>query len=444
MRIRNAQMVQVVGELAAAGKLAERKASFSEATERLEQLKELAGNFRKTQSAIEENQDDPEAVASVHNFREEFNGAYFQAKNILERYIADNNPDEIDSTSSSQTIIDTDLREAMKMLLITQRSLLEGQQAAAQASISHARGSFDPAVGEQMSNRAPCLNVRLPPISVPTFNGDRKSWRSFKDIFETTIHNRNDLPDSLKMQYLVSYLEGSAKQLVSSFPICDANYQEAWQALTNFYDKKKYTVFALIREFVDQPAVVTATAGSLRKLVTTSDEVVRQLNALGEEYNTRDPWLIHLVLEKLDKESRSLWAQRIIDEENPSFEDFVKFLDNRCDALETCTAFAKKSTNEAVKKDTVKKPVGERKLQSLHSAAGGEKCAKCSKEHPLFQCDDFKNMDTSSKRELVKKSRLCFNCLRSSHIVKFCNSKSVCRNGDCKQRHHTLLCERKS
>lgn len=39
---------------------------------------------------------------------------------------------------------------------------------------------------------------------------------------------------------------------------------------------------------------------------------------------------------------------------------------------------------------------------------------------------------------------MCFNCLRSSHIVKLCNSKSLSRDGDCKQRHHSLLCEWKS
>nr|XP_029710301.1 uncharacterized protein LOC109422104 [Aedes albopictus] len=442
VKIRNAHMVQVVGELAAAGKLAERKASCSEATERLDQLRELAGNFRRTQSSIEESLDDPEAVASVHNFREEFNGAYFRAKDILEKYIADNNPDEVASTSSftsGRTVMDNDLREAMKMLLNAQRTLLEGQQT---ANINQSQGTRDPTAEDYGSNRAPFVNVRLPPINVPTFSGDRKSWRSFKDIFETTIHNRIDLPSSLKMQYLVSFLDGSAKQLVSSFPISEANYLEAWEALTNVYDKKKYTVFALVREFVGQPAVTSGTSESLRKLVTTSDEVVRQLNALGEEFNTRDPWLIHLLLEKLDKESRSHWAQRIIEEENPSFDDFLKFLDNRCDALETCTAFAKKSTGEAVKKETVKKTMSEKKLHSLHSAAGGEKCAKCSKEHPLFQCDDFKKMDTQSKRELVKKARLCFNCLRASHTAKFCGSKAVCRNDDCKQRHHTLLCEK--
>lgn len=235
-------------------------------------------------------------------------------------------------------------------------------------------GSSTHAAGDQVSNGAPLLIVRLPPISVPSFNGKRKNWRSFKDIYVRTIHSRNALKASLKMQYLLSYLEGDAKRLISSFPISDANYREAWESLTNFYDKKEHTVFALAREFVDQQAVITPQSGTLRKLVTTSDEVIRQLNALGEEFHTRDPWLIHILLEKHDKESCSLWAHKIIDVENPTFNDFLKFLDNRCDALETCNAFSKKLLPETARKDSMKT---EKKLQPLHSTAAEQKCAKC-------------------------------------------------------------------
>ncbi|XP_062713692.1 uncharacterized protein LOC134290547 [Aedes albopictus] len=237
------------------------------------------------------------------------------------------------------------------------------------------------------------------------------------------------------MQYLVSYLSGDAKRLINSFPISDANYKEAWAALSNFYDKKIH-----VREFVEQPVITNAAADNLRKLVTNSDEVVRQLKALGEEYNTRDPWLIHLLLEKLDKDTRSLWAQRIIYVVNPSYEEFLKFLDNRCDALETCTAFSRKVRTDNQRKDAGKKMQAEKKMQSLHATTVIQKCAKCSSEHPIHMCEDFKKMDLQCKRELVQKAKLCYNCRRPSHSVKNCASKSVCRVGGCKQRHHTLLC----
>ncbi|XP_062710860.1 uncharacterized protein LOC134288944 [Aedes albopictus] len=441
---RNAQLVQVKWQLAAAEKLHERNASHGEVLDRLEQLQDLARKFRDTQSEIEENQPDPEAIASVHIFREEFNTHFYRAKDALERYISHNDNDDDGDNSSirgssgsyrSVAGSSRDLREAMQMLLEAQRTMM------LQSSGGGANVNVDPAGGEQMPNHAPFANVRLPAINVPTFDGDRKNWRSFKDIFVQTIHARRDLRDSLKMQYLVSYLSDDAKRLVNSFPISDANYKEAWAALSNFYDKKKYTVFSLVREFVEQPVITNATADNLRKLVTTSDEVVRQLNALGAEYNTRDPWLIHLLLEKLDKDIRSLWAQRIIDVENPSYETrFLKFLDNRCDALETCTAFSRKVTTDAQRKDPGKKMQAEKKMQSLHATTVIQKCAKCSSEHPIHMCEDFKKMDLQCKRELVQKAKLCYNCFRPSHSAKNCASKSVCRIGGCKQRHHTLLC----
>ncbi|XP_062715075.1 uncharacterized protein LOC134291391 [Aedes albopictus] len=445
---RNAFLAQVKWELAAAEKLRERKASYGEATDRLQQLAELAKNFRQTQNEIEEEQTDPEAIASVFNFREEFFSCYYRAKDIIESYASEfrnsgQDEDEF-SNPSDRTMAGSckDLREAMQMLLETQRALLLSQSAASR-NVMQMRDSMHQAGGdEQVLNRAP-LNVKLPTISVPVFHGDRKSWISFKDIFETTIHSRTDIRDSVKMQYLVSFLDGDAKRLVSSFPISDANYAEAWTTLTNFYDKKKFTVFALVREFVDQAEIRSVTPVNLRKLVTTSDEVARQLNALGEEFNTRDPWLIHILLEKLDGETRSLWAQKIVEEENPTFEDFLKFLDDRCDALETCTAFSKKTVAVAdeAKKGAVKKSTqSEKKVQALHAATEVKKCAKCSSEHPIHTCDEFKKLNVQCRREFAQKARLCYNCLRSSHSVKVCTSKSVCHNGDCKQRHHTLLC----
>lgn len=141
-----------------------------------------------------------------------------------------------------------------------------------------------------MPAQEPQSIVKLPQISIPKFTGERKQWRSFKDLFECTIHSRTDLRDSVKMQYLVSYLEGEAKRKVDSYQINDANYREAWDALVTYYDKKKYTVFALVREFVDQQQVHNASG--LKKLVATSDDVIRQLKALGNEYESRDPWLI--------------------------------------------------------------------------------------------------------------------------------------------------------
>ncbi|XP_058446157.1 uncharacterized protein LOC131427192 [Malaya genurostris] len=69
-------------------------------------------------------------------------------------------------------------------------------------------------------------------------------------------------------------------------------------------------------------------------------------------------------------------------------------------------------------------------------------CPICSEDHAIYQCSDFKQAPVKERRELAQHAKLCFNCLRSNHWVKTCQSKFVCRNADCKQKHHTLLCDK--
>lgn len=301
---RNALIARVKAELSVVKDLHQRKPSHSEVMDRLDQLKEAAVNFRAVQAEIEENLEDPSAIASVFNVREDFFGAFYKAKDILEDLI-----EEERSTASQRTIAEADdWKEAMKLLAETQRQMLLNQSVV----FRHAGSMLGRNGGETTDNGTGCVdqvsncapNVRLPAINIPSFNGERKKWMTFKDLYVSTIHNRKDITDSLKMQYLFSYLEGDARQLVNKFTISSANYANAWDTLTGHYDKKRYTVFALVREFMDQPGVSQASSQSLSKLATTLDEAVQQLDTLGEEYQGREPWLIYLTLVKCSRRVR--------------------------------------------------------------------------------------------------------------------------------------------
>ncbi|GFW40652.1 DUF1758 domain-containing protein [Trichonephila clavipes] len=46
-------------------------------------------------------------------------------------------------------------------------------------------------------------------------------------------------------------------------------------------------------------------------------------------------------------------------------------------------------------------------------------------------------MNINNRWNFVKKSKLCFNCLRGNHNVSSCKFTTSCRA--CKQRHHTVL-----
>ncbi|XP_055584807.1 uncharacterized protein LOC129737670 [Uranotaenia lowii] len=436
---RNNLFEKIKWELETARKVETRNPPVCEVRERLSRLHTLGTTFFDIQDEIEEQTESLEAVASVFNYRTEFEDRYYAAKAIYSGLEDSSDISEDTEGGSSRGI-----KNAIETLIQAQQVLLSSQ-----ATVSTRTNELTVQLNEMrqigFQGAHPAdqqLNVRLPPINIPIFKGNRKEWQSFKDLYTSTIHNKPTLPNSQKLQYLLSYLDGEAKSLVNSFTITDANYLQVWERLLERYDKPKYTVFALVKEFLDQPAVTSSSNQvSLQKLVTTSDEVIRQLDAMGEAYRTRDAWLIHLLLEKIDKGTRAQWAQKIVELENPTFQQFLAFLENRCDALETCSSFtnSKSSWGEVKKEVRIQTRSTEKKVSSYHTTP--HQCSLCSEQHQLYHCKQFLQSTTATRRELVQKSNLCFNCLLPAHSVRNCTSKTSCRNERCKQRHHTLLCQ---
>ncbi|GFX22885.1 uncharacterized protein TNCV_2606271 [Trichonephila clavipes] len=108
-------------------------------------------------------------------------------------------------------------------------------------------------------------------------------------------------------------------------PISNDSYEEAWQKLLDRYGNKKQIVQSLIKTFLDQKSISEANCFNLRKLLDTSDECLRVLNALGEQASSKDCWLIYLLLQKIDPESRRLWAIKSSEEEFPNMKAFLDF-----------------------------------------------------------------------------------------------------------------------
>ena len=56
-----------------------------------------------------------------------------------------------------------------------------------------------------------------------------------------------------------------------------------------------------------------------------------------------------------------------------------------------------------------------------------------------MECNKFKNKPIEEKIKIVKKQRLCWNCLSKGHVLEDCKSQHRCKVSGCNQQHHTLL-----
>ena len=55
----------------------------------------------------------------------------------------------------------------------------------------------------------------------------------------------------------------------------------------------------------------------------------------------------------------------------------------------------------------------------------------------LYLCTGFKKLTLEKKLNVVKRNKLCYNCLSSRHLSSTCKSKSSCK--ECGAKHHTFL-----
>lgn len=279
-------------------------------------------------------------------------------------------------------------------------------------------------------------DVRLPKINIPIFSGEYKEWQTFFDLFSSTIHEKEYLTSAQKFQYLKSFLRGDAERFLRNTNVTEANYQEALQKLVKRYDKKRHTITSHIEAFLKQPSISNPTAANIRSLLDTSDEALRGLKCLGTKAEQRDPWLIYILLNKLDLETQALWSQQSIENKDfPELSEFFEFLENRTDALESLKAYTSKKASPNHSTKTLKSNAF---ATTTSSNATKLSCPLCkSNDHKLFECEKFKTMIVSKRRDIVKEEKRCFNCFNFNHSVYACKSRVRCRF--CQRKHHTLL-----
>lgn len=78
--------------------------------------------------------------------------------------------------------------------------------------------------------------LKLPRVNMPTFSGKYEKWISFRNMFQSMIHQNASLPPVQKMQYLILALKGEAYDIFSSLEASADNYHEAWEMLKERYD----------------------------------------------------------------------------------------------------------------------------------------------------------------------------------------------------------------
>lgn len=304
--------------------------------------------------------------------------------------------------------------------------------------MSESLEAMEPFVSESRANRRgnnSTTNVTapsLPSINMPPFDGSYEKWEHFRDRFSSLIINNAALSEFSRMHYLSSSLSGQALDCISAFPVTADSFRDAWTALKRHFENKRRLLGRHFATLLNSTAVARESASDLQSLcdsVTTTLAAIRNLDRPPAQL-----WndiIVYIVSQKLDHVTRKAWKLRTSEAgEPPSLDELTQFLTARAQALEESTEVA--SARAPPKTSSTRKACN---AAAIKVASSG--CALYDAKHYVNSCPRFLSWSPGRRREFVKKTSRCFNCLNRNHSTSECRSTYTCRI--CQERHHILL-----
>ncbi|KAL7723285.1 hypothetical protein ACLKA6_002730 [Drosophila palustris] len=177
-------------------------------------------------------------------------------------------------------------------------------------------------------------NNRLPKLKLPNFDGKYANYKRFNTSFNNLIHNDPQIPTIDKFNYLLDCLSGPALEVVQSFQITDENYEKALERLRSRYDNNVRIFHDCISNLFAFPQMKRPEASSLQSLIDNATAIRGSLLSIGSAEEIMNSIMIHIVLSKVDTESKSNYDERQNLEKLPTWDDFCKILNRRCQFLE--------------------------------------------------------------------------------------------------------------
>ncbi|XP_055714290.1 uncharacterized protein LOC129808537 [Phlebotomus papatasi] len=275
---------------------------------------------------------------------------------------------------------------------------------------------------------------KLPNIEIPKFSGNYVDWPPFRDMFINIVHLDRKLSDVQRLHYLVTNVDVNAKKMIKTLKITNANYRVAWDVLSNHFEDQASVIHEHIKDFCELLPISNPTKANFTELVVTAKSILDALDAL--EVTSRDPWVIYLLLDKLDHETKVLWS-REIQNSTPTLPTFMTFLQSRMKSIERYQPCPSKPTTNQNKPSSTPISKFNRNSSTVLATPSQSECIACDQSgHPIFKCPTFLKMDSADRLELIRKFNRCRKCLTQNHQTRDCTFYS-CRK--CEGHHNTLL-----
>ncbi|XP_043642481.1 uncharacterized protein LOC122612735 [Drosophila teissieri] len=277
--------------------------------------------------------------------------------------------------------------------------------------------------------------VKLPRLSLPTFDGKYCEYQNFILSFNQVIGHQPSMSKIEKFNQLLNCLREPALETVRAFQVTADNYTKARDRLKQRYDNPTLVFLDNILSLFALPTVAKSNGQQLRSLIDNASALYNSLRSLSTEPQICEAMLISIVMGKVDQETKRKWNESLDYTTLPSWDKCVGVVERHCQYLES----DKKPPAEAPMSQTGgHRSRSQRNQASLSFNCTTQTCNICSQtDHKTFRCPELINLALDNRLNAVKRHKLCINCLGRGHLVANCPSTRRCHS--CALPHHSLL-----
>lgn len=295
---------------------------------------------------------------------------------------------------------------------------------------------------QRESKPATAQTAFKPKLDLPAFDGCIGKWAEFQALYESLVHNNDQLSDVEKLTYLRTKLSKEPLSIISHYELNTASYNLAYKELKNRYDNKRrlgsYYVQLITGYKANKPGKEVTDFLEQHRAATNG------LKALKMD-DLSDFLLFELCYQNLPLSQQRLFDRGQEGNETPKLADLLKQVQTmaRSDELRADKNTAAPPVREKPKYEPRSQP-GKHTRAFVGAVSSKQQqtpstqvCKYCKQEHKLYQCPNLQALSVSKRIEAVKSLEHCVNCL-NYHGNRPCKSTYECRTCGSK-KHHTLL-----
>jgi hypothetical protein len=271
-------------------------------------------------------------------------------------------------------------------------------------------------------------------VSIPVFSGDKRNYENWKATFIACIDQAPASPE-YKLLQLRQYLSGEALKTVEKLGHSAIAYKAAKERLDRKYGGTRRQVALYLEELENFKAIRPGNSKDLEEFVDILDVPVINLQENGKHEELGNGSL-YLKLQKKLTEAMICEYHRWIFEKKKaesvlSLRDWVI----QESEFQTIAAETVKGLHPGNEKRSKFRDGG----RTYFNRDGVSKCKLCNNQHPIWRCNQFKQMTVSERWNFAKQTRLCYRCLSEGHTGNKCTKSRCCGVDGCTKTHNRLL-----